>query len=208
MTAMRSILTRATATTSAATKPSCCHSNPPSQSPSAQSQPTHPCHTETTATMPPPPTLSLTSPAFWTDPTTWSRTRANTLRCLAGCTTGDFSMMWYLQLAHPSLPPLTCMAASMTAGIATSLALETVLLRKSLGIPLRQAFSTAIGMSFASMLAMEAAENAVDLYLTGGKVEFASAWFWASAGASVTAGYLVPLPFNYWRLRRLGKACH
>ncbi|KAG2181332.1 hypothetical protein INT43_008915 [Umbelopsis isabellina] len=147
---------------------------------------------------------AITSSEFWSDPTTWQRTRVNTFRCLIGCTTGDFSSMWYLQLYHPDVAPVTCMAISMAAGITTSLALETVLLRRSMGVTHTAAFKTALGMSFVSMLAMEATENAVDWYFTGGQVMLQDPKFWVAAAASAAAGYIVPLPYNYWRLRALG----
>ena len=76
------------------------------------------------------------------------------------------------------------------------------------GITYGAAFKTAMGMSFASMLAMELAENAVDWHLMGGQVLFHEPRFWLAALASMGAGYVVPLPYNYWRLRALGKACH
>lgn len=63
-------------------------------------------------------------------------------------------------------------------------------------------------MSFISMVTMEMAENAVDYHLTGGAVAFDSADFWVAAAVSMTAGYLAPLPYNYLRLRKYGKACH
>lgn len=65
-----------------------------------------------------------------------------------------------------------------------------------------------MGMSFASMLAMELAENVVDWHLMGGQVVLNDSKFWMAAGASSGAGYLVPLPYNYWRLKALGKSCH
>lgn len=34
---------------------------------------------------------------FWNSRATWRRAAVNTLRCLAGCTLGDFSAMWILQ---------------------------------------------------------------------------------------------------------------
>ncbi|KAI9318065.1 hypothetical protein BX666DRAFT_1934485 [Dichotomocladium elegans] len=163
------------------------------------------CHRGKEKPEPPP---SVTSLKFWSDPTTWQRTRLNTFRCLIGCTTGDFSTMWYLQATQPDMSPVSMTAAAMAAGISTSLALETVLLRRSLGVTYKEAFKTAMGMSFASMLAMELAENAVDWHLMGGKVAFDDPQFWMAALASAGAGYLVPLPFNYWRLKALGKACH
>ncbi|KAI8575291.1 hypothetical protein K450DRAFT_262451 [Umbelopsis ramanniana AG] len=151
---------------------------------------------------------SMVTLDFWSDKTTWQRTRINTLRCLVGCTAGDFSTMWYLQSAYPSMPALTCTAMSMVAGITTSLALETVLLQRSMKVPYTAAFKTAMGMSFVSMLAMETAENVVDWHLTGGQVMLQDPKFWLAAAASAAAGYIVPLPYNYWRLRALGKACH
>lgn len=58
------------------------------------------------------------------------------------------------------------------------------------------------------MLTMEMAENAVDYSLTGGVVDLTSPAFWGAAAVSITAGLLAPLPYNYHRLRRYGKACH
>lgn len=66
----------------------------------------------------------------------------------------------------------------------------------------------AMGMSMVSMLAMEMAENLVDYHLTGGVVDVGDPKFWMAAAVSMTAGYLAPLPYNYLRLRKYGKACH
>lgn len=97
----------------------------------------------------------------------------------------------------------------MTSGLGTSIALETALLRWGKdNLPFNTAFKTAMGMSFISMLAMELAENAVDFHLTGGVVALQDPQFWGAAVISVAAGYLVPLPWNYYRLRRWGRACH
>jgi len=32
--------------------------------------------------------------------------------------------------------------------------------------------------------------------------------FWAAAAISACAGFLIPLPYNYMRIRRYGKGCH
>lgn len=66
----------------------------------------------------------------------------------------------------------------------------------------------AMRMSMVSMLAMEMAENLVDYHLTGGVVDVGDPKFWMAAAVSMTAGYLAPLPYNYLRLRKYGKACH
>lgn len=87
--------------------------------------------------------------------------------------------------------------------------LETVLLRVGRDrLPWLAAARTAAGMSLISMLTMEAAENAVDFHLTGGVVAIDSPAFWTAAAVSMAAGFLAPLPYNYMRLRRYGKACH
>lgn len=87
--------------------------------------------------------------------------------------------------------------------------LETVLLRfgkDALGWV--AAAETAFGMSIISMLTMEMAQNLVDYHLTGGAVQLDSPQFWLAALVSMGAGFLAPLPYNYRRLRKHGKACH
>lgn len=97
----------------------------------------------------------------------------------------------------------------MGAGITTSVILETVLLRRGPdNLSWKKATQTAMGMSMVSMIAMELAENAVDYHLTGGVVAFDDLQFWAAAVLSIGAGFLAPLPYNYARLRKYGKACH
>lgn len=97
----------------------------------------------------------------------------------------------------------------MAGGVATSLLLETALLRFGRdALPWPRAARTAAGMSLISMLAMETAENFVDYHLTGGVIQLDSPQFWAAAALSVGAGFLAPLPYNYTRLRKFGKACH
>ena len=93
------------------------------------------------------------------------------------------------------------MSLAIVAGLMTSIALETGLLVRSMHFG--DAFKTAIGMSMISMLGMEIAMNATD-YLLVGK----AALTWYSIGPSLLAGFLAPLPYNYWRLKKYGKACH
>ncbi|KAL4973648.1 hypothetical protein BDW66DRAFT_161895 [Aspergillus desertorum] len=160
----------------------------------------------------PKPTLNTPSPLtrrFWTCRSTWRRAGINTLRCLVGCTIGDFAALWTLQTWFPQLGMGTIMVASMASGITTSIILETVLLR--LGpdkLSWSLAARTAMGMSLVSMGAMEAAENLVDYHLTGGVIDLHDPGFWIAAGVSVSAGFLAPLPYNYWRLRVFGRSCH
>ncbi|KAJ3477899.1 hypothetical protein NLG97_g8713 [Lecanicillium saksenae] len=149
----------------------------------------------------PPPAQSL---GFWSSKPTWHRASLNTLRCLVGCTTGDFSAMWLLQTHYPELGMPTIMGVSMAAGITTSMILETVLLRLGRdGLSWPAAAKTAAGMSLISMITMELAENVVDYSLTGGTVAFDSPAFWLAAAVSMGAGFLAPLPYNYHRLRKM-----
>ena len=68
---------------------------------------------------------------------------------------------------------------------------------------LKLAFKTAIGMSLISMIAMEAAMNITDVLLTGGAI-----LKWWVIPIMLIAGFIAPLPYNYWRLKALGKGCH
>jgi hypothetical protein len=68
---------------------------------------------------------------------------------------------------------------------------------------IRLAFKTAIGMSFISMVAMEFAMNLTDVLLTGGAI-----LTWWVIPFMLLAGFVTPLPYNYWRLKKYGVACH
>ena len=98
-------------------------------------------------------------------------------------------------------PVWLIMSLAIINGIITSIILETFILSKQM--ELRQAFKTAIGMSLISMVSMELAMNITDLLLTGGAV--IKLWV---LPFMLFAGFITPLPYNYWRLKALGKACH
>ena len=73
---------------------------------------------------------------------------------------------------------------------------------KQLGV-LKDAFKIAIGMSFISMVAMELAMNITDVVLTGG-----AKLTWWVLPFMLLAGFITPLPYNYYRLKKWNKACH
>ena len=56
--------------------------------------------------------LSPLAAGFWTSISTWRRASINTLRCLLGCTSGDFAAMWFLQANYPEMGTGTIMAIS------------------------------------------------------------------------------------------------
>lgn len=146
--------------------------------------------------------------AFWSSSDCWGRASLNTTRCLVGCSLGDLSCMYLLQHYAPELGVPLAVAVSCCAGISTSLALETVALRITEGFAWRRAASTAASMSLVSMLAMELAENSVELSCGAFAADASSATFWLALPPALLAGFLSPLPYNYYMLRRYGRACH
>ncbi|HIC41456.1 MAG TPA: DUF4396 domain-containing protein, partial [Pelagibacterales bacterium] len=66
-----------------------------------------------------------------------------------------------------------------------------------------QAFQTAIGMSFISMISMEVSMNAVDWIIVGG-----AEIVWWVVPLMLIVGFLTPWPYNYWRLKKFNLACH
>ncbi|GAW22987.1 hypothetical protein ANO14919_125340 [Xylariales sp. No.14919] len=117
--------------------------------------------------------------------------------------------MWLLQASYPEIGIGAIMGIAMVSGLTTSMLLETTLLRYGRDkLSWLNAVQTAAGMSFISMLTMEMAQNLVDYHLTGGSVAFDSPAFWAAAAISMGAGFLAPLPYNYLRLKKYGRACH
>ncbi|KAJ5356267.1 hypothetical protein N7517_010876 [Penicillium concentricum] len=116
------------------------------------------------------------------------------------------SSKFHLSIVKTGRSLVTSIVAS---GITTSIILETILLRHGADkLSWSMAARTATSMSMVSMVAMEAAENTVDYHLTGGVVAIGDPQFWLAAALSITAGYIAPLPYNYLRLRKYGKACH
>jgi|TARA_E500000075_G_scaffold92326_1_gene83721 hypothetical protein len=121
--------------------------------------------------------------------------------CLTGCAIGDMGTILFFQLTGIPWPVLLIMSLAIINGLLTSIALETFILARQM--PLRLAFKTAIGMSLISMIGMEVAMNVTDVALTGGAM-----LTWWVVPLMLAAGFVTPLPYNYWRLKALGKACH
>jgi len=137
----------------------------------------------------------------WQCKHTWRRASYNTMWCLIGCSIGDFGTIAFFQFTGIGWPVFAIMALAIMNGLITSIILETIILSRQMTLKL--AFKTAIGMSLISMIAMEAAMNITDVLLTGGAL-----LTWWVLPFMLLAGFLAPLPYNYWRLKALGKACH
>lgn len=139
----------------------------------------------------------------WKCKHTWKRASVNTLWCLLGCSIGDFGTIYFFQVTgNPwDFSVLLIMSLAIMNGLITSIMLETYILSRQM--VLREAFRVAIGMSLISMIAMEAAMNITDVILTGGAM-----LTWWVIPFMLLAGFITPLPYNYYRLKKYGKACH
>ncbi len=137
----------------------------------------------------------------WKCRKTWKRASINTGWCLIGCSIGDFGTIAYFQIMKIDVSTVLIMSLAIINGLITSIILETIILCKQMKF--MDAFKTALGMSFISMISMEIAMNSVDLFLVGE----AKLVLWV-VPLMLVAGFITPLPFNYWRLKALGKSCH
>ncbi|MEW6161108.1 MAG: DUF4396 domain-containing protein [Verrucomicrobiota bacterium] len=151
---------------------------------------------------------ALESSPFWSDAAIWKKASRNTFNCLVGCSIGDFGVLIYMQAFHPHAPMLFTMSLAMAAGLVTSILFESAMLRIKEGFAWKAAFKMAFSMSFLSMLGMELAANATDYFLTRGKVGVDEPFFWMALGISLLAGFLAPLPYNYWKFKTHGRSCH
>ena len=137
----------------------------------------------------------------WLDIAIWNQSAKNTAWCLLGCVIGDFGTILWFQVYSPETSPLVVMSLSVINGILSSIALETAILSRQMGLLL--GFKTAVGMSLVSMVSMEIAMNLTDYVLVG-----SAQLVWWAIPPMLLAGFITPWPYNYRRLKKLGKACH
>ncbi|MEM9896505.1 MAG: DUF4396 domain-containing protein [Bacteroidota bacterium] len=150
----------------------------------------------------------VTDGSFWWDLAKWKRASFNTLNCLIGCSIGDFGMVFYLQAFYPSTPMSTQMILAIIAGLCTSIVLETIILKSREKFSWPLSLKTAFGMSFISMVAMELAMTSTDFMITGGKAAFNDPMYWLALVPALLVGFLVPLPYNYYKLKKFNQSCH
>ena len=130
---------------------------------------------------------------FWLKKDKWSRSALNTLVCLIGCSIGDFGTILYFQFYTDISSIMLIMPIAIINGILTSIILETILLLRTM--PFKEALKMATGMSLLSMIAMELAMNFTDIFLEGALV-----LSFSSLIPVLIVGFIVPWPYNYWRL--------
>ena len=137
----------------------------------------------------------------WSCKDTWKLSAKNTLWCLLGCSIGDFGTIYFFQVYPMDISTLNIMILAIINGLITSVILETIILLKQMSF--KQALTTALGMSLISMISMEVAMNLTDYLITGGAVLNLTV-----IPIMLLAGFITPLPYNYWRLKKYNKSCH
>ena len=137
----------------------------------------------------------------WTCKSTWKRSSYNTTWCLIGCSIGDFGTILFFQFSSFDIATVIILSLAIINGLITSILLETFILTRQMQFI--EAFKTAIGMSLISMLMMEISMNSLDWIVIGGaKLNLFIIPF------MLFVGFITPLPYNYWRLKKYGKDCH
>ncbi len=138
----------------------------------------------------------------WKCKHTWKRSAKNTAWCVLGCSIGDFGTILFFQITKIPFPVLGIMILAIINGLITSIILETIILMRQ-NFNFMQALKVACGMSFISMVSMEITMNLTDYLLTGGAMIV-----WWVVPIMLLVGFLTPWPYNYWRLKKFGEACH
>ena len=138
----------------------------------------------------------------WNCRHTWKKSSKNTAWCLLGCAIGDFGTILFFQLTEIPFPVLGIMTLAIINGLITSIALETIILLNQ-KFAFINAVKTAFGMSFISMISMEVAMNLTDYLITGGAV-----LTWYVIPIMLCVGFVTPLPYNYYKLKKYNISCH
>ena len=144
----------------------------------------------------------MSSTIDWKHKETWIVSAKNTFWCLLGCAIGDFGTILFFQLSQIPFPLLGIMVLAIINGLITSIILETIILIRQ-NFSFINALKTASGMSLISMISMEITMNLTDYLLTGGAI-----LNWWVIPIMLIVGFLTPWPYNYWRLKKFGIACH
>ena len=138
----------------------------------------------------------------WNCKHTWKKSSKNTAWCLLGCSIGDFVTILFFQLTGIPFPVLSIMVLAIINGLITSIALETIILIKQ-NFRFINAIKTAFGMSFISMISMEIAMNLTDYLITGGAILNLYV-----VPLMLLVGFITPLPYNYYKLKKYNISCH
>ena len=137
----------------------------------------------------------------WSCKHTWKQSSFNTMWCLLGCSIGDFGTILFFQINNINFPVFYIMVLAIINGLITSIILETIILMRQMDFS--KSLITAFNMSFISMISMEITMNLVDFLIVG-----KAAIVWWVVPIMLIAGFIVPLPYNYWKLKKYKISCH
>ena len=137
----------------------------------------------------------------WSCRNSWKQSAKNTAWCLLGCSIGDFGTILFFQITKIPFPVMAIMLLAILNGLITSIILETIILLNQMNFA--SAFKTAVGMSLISMISMEIAMNLTDYIITGGAV-----LNWYVIPVMLFVGFITPLPYNYYKLKKYNISCH
>ncbi len=153
---------------------------------------------------------NLPSAFSWKDISTWSKSAKNTGWCLFGCSIGEFGTLIYYSYSEITSGLLIYSPTwyfyailPLVNGLLTSIILETVILMRN-NMLFSNALSTALGMSFISMLVMEITMEVTDLVFTQGSLKLDP----RAVPLMIFFGFMAAWPYNYWRLKKYGISCH
>ena len=138
----------------------------------------------------------------WNCKHTWKKSAKNTSWCLLGCSIGDFGTILFFQVTEIAFPIFGIMSLAIINGLLTSITLEIIILLRQ-QFKFKDAVRTAFGMSFISMISMELAMNITDVIITGGAM-----LNWYVLPLMLLAGFVTPLPYNYYKLKKYNISCH
>ena len=138
----------------------------------------------------------------WSCKNTWNQSAKNTAWCLLGCAIGDFGTILFFQLTKIPFAVFAIMTLAIINGLITSIILETIILMRQ-KFSFRNALKTAMGMSFISMISMEIAMNLTDYLITGGAILNLYV-----VPLMLLVGFITPLPYNYYKLKKYNISCH
>jgi hypothetical protein len=130
---------------------------------------------------------------------------AATVHCLTGCAIGEISGLVVATILSLAVLPSILLAIVLSFVFGYGLTMRPLL---ASGLTFRAALGVAFASDTASLVAMEATDNAVVLAVPGAMAAgLTDLLFWGSLGLSLAIAFVVAFPVNRWLLARgLGHA--
>lgn len=138
----------------------------------------------------------------------WGRASIYTLNCLMASLIGNFGMLIFLQAFYPETSILVQLIFAAKAGFVTYALLETIILLVREKYKLILAIKAIFSVSFISLVGMLIVMNVTNFMITGGEAAFHTSSYWVALILALTTGFLLLLPYNYYRIKKFYKLCH